>query len=136
MRSRRRRSIVSGGDAMTTSAVLEREASQLDDDACWRAVAERRQSARALFVVAVRTTRIYCRPGCPARAARRPDLVLVCEVCRALDAAGDAPPTLAELGARFGKSPFHLQRTFKQITGVSPRQYAAARRLQRARSSL
>ena len=151
---------------MTTSAVLEREASQLDDDACWQAVVERRQSARALFVVAVRTTRIYCRPGCPARMpkrenveffashrqaeaagyrpckrcrprdARRPDLVLVREICRALDAAGDAPPTLAELGRRFGKSPFHLQRTFKAITGVSPRQYGAARRLQRARSSL
>jgi len=56
---------------MTTSAVLEREASQLDDDACWQAVAERRQSARALFVAAVKTTRIYCRPGCPARMPKR-----------------------------------------------------------------
>lgn len=138
----------------------------LDDDACWKAVAERRASARALFVVAVRTTRIYCRPGCPARIpkrenveffvshrlaeaagyrackrchprdARRPDLVLVRDICRALDAACDAMPTLAELGARFRKSPFHLQRTFKQITGVTPRQYGAARRLQRARTSL
>src|SRR5512136_8937 len=126
MRPVPRRSIESGGDVMTTSAVLEREASVLDDDACWQAVIERRQSARALFVVAVRTTRIYCRPGCPARIpkrenveffashrlaeaagyrpckrcdprdARRPDIALVRDVCRALDAAGDAMPTLAE----------------------------------------
>jgi AraC family transcriptional regulator of adaptative response/methylated-DNA-[protein]-cysteine methyltransferase len=151
---------------MTTSAILEADARTLDEDACWQAVAERRQSARALFVVAVRTTGIYCRPGCPARMpkrvnveffatsrlaeaagyrpckrcrprdAGRPDLALIREVCRALDAAGDAPPTLAELSARFGKSPFHLQRMFKRITGVTPRQYGAARRLQRAKTSL
>ena len=151
---------------MTTSAILERSAIGLDDDACWQAVAGRRQSARALFVMGVRTTGIYCRAGCPARLpkrenveffasprvaeaagyrpckrchprdAQRPDLALVRDVCRAIDAAGDETPTLAELGARFGRSPFHLQRTFKQITGVSPRQYGAARRLQRARASL
>ena len=149
-----------------TTATATRNDSALNEDACWRAVAERRATARGLFVVAVRTTGIYCRAGCPARMpkrenveffttaalaeaagyrackrcrpreAGRPDLALIRDVCRALDASGDAPPTLAELGARFGKSPFHLQRTFKQITGVSPRQYGAARRLQRAKTSL
>lgn len=151
---------------MTTATMPAETDAAMDTDACWQAVSERRASARALFVVAVRTTGIYCRPGCPARMpkrenveffptprlaeaagyrackrchprdAGRPDLALIREVCRALDAARDAPPTLAELGARFGKSPFHLQRTFKRITGVTPRQYGAARRLQRARTLL
>lgn len=39
------------------------------DDARWN----RRQdpAARYDFVIAVRTTKIYCRPGCPARGALR-----------------------------------------------------------------
>jgi AraC family transcriptional regulator of adaptative response/methylated-DNA-[protein]-cysteine methyltransferase len=43
---------------------------------------------------------------------------------------------LASISARLGCSQFHLQRTFKGLTGVSPRQYVAARRLERLRSNL
>jgi AraC family transcriptional regulator of adaptative response/methylated-DNA-[protein]-cysteine methyltransferase len=35
---------------------------------------------------------------------------------------------LADLAAHVGVSTFHLQRTFKRIMGISPRQYLAARR--------
>jgi AraC family transcriptional regulator of adaptative response/methylated-DNA-[protein]-cysteine methyltransferase len=48
----------------------------------------------------------------------------------------DAPPTLEELGQAVGVSPFHLQRTFKRLTGVSPRAWVAARRLEAARGHL
>jgi len=41
------------------------------------------------------------------------------------------PLTLAELAARVGLSPFHLQRIFKRTLGVSPRQYQEAERLRR-----
>jgi len=44
--------------------------------------------------------------------------------------------TLAELGAHCGLSPWHLQRLFKRIMGVSPRQYADARRLRRLKAGL
>lgn len=44
--------------------------------------------------------------------------------------------SLRELGARFGWSPFHLQRTFQRVTGVSPRQYVAALRVGRLRKEL
>lgn len=44
--------------------------------------------------------------------------------------------TLASLGARLGVSPFHLQRTFTDIMGVSPREYLAECRLNDLRSHL
>ncbi len=41
----------------------------------------------------------------------------------------DSSLSLDELGAKVGMSPFHLQRIFKKITGVTPKQYIAACRL-------
>ncbi|HJT65283.1 MAG TPA: bifunctional DNA-binding transcriptional regulator/O6-methylguanine-DNA methyltransferase Ada [Pyrinomonadaceae bacterium] len=58
-----------------------------------------------------------------------PQLSLVQRVCRLLDDAGEGEPLkLAELAARIGVSSFHLQRTFKRVMGISPRQYVTARR--------
>jgi len=44
--------------------------------------------------------------------------------------------TLAELGRHCRMSPWHLQRLFKQVMGVSPRQYGDAKRLERLRFGL
>jgi AraC family transcriptional regulator of adaptative response/methylated-DNA-[protein]-cysteine methyltransferase len=52
-----------------------------------------------------------------------------------LDSA-EKPPALAELAESLGVSPFHLQRVFKAETGLSPRQYAAARRMERLKNDL
>jgi AraC family transcriptional regulator of adaptative response/methylated-DNA-[protein]-cysteine methyltransferase len=60
----------------------------------------------------------------------------VTEACALLDAAEETAPTLEELAAVTGLSPYHLQRTFKAVTGVSPRQYWDARRLERLRQNL
>lgn len=58
-----------------------------------------------------------------------PQLALVQRVCQLLDAADDTEAVkLAELAAQVGISSFHLQRTFKRVMGISPRQYVAARR--------
>lgn len=128
------------------------------DDARWAAVVRRDASWDGRFVMAVSSTGIYCRPSCPARrparervrfydspadaraggyrACRRchpdlgaetPAMQLVRRACSVLDEA-DARITLADMGARLGVSPSHLQRTFKRVTGVSPREYADARR--------
>jgi AraC family transcriptional regulator of adaptative response/methylated-DNA-[protein]-cysteine methyltransferase len=43
---------------------------------------------------------------------------------------------LAELGARFHLSPTHLQRVFKRVTGLSPRQYAEVCRLDKLKREL
>jgi AraC family transcriptional regulator of adaptative response/methylated-DNA-[protein]-cysteine methyltransferase len=44
---------------------------ELDEDALWRAVASRDARFDGLFVYAVRSTGIYCRPSCPSRRPRR-----------------------------------------------------------------
>ena len=43
----------------------------LTDDERYDALARRDASLRDAFVIAVKTTGIYCRPGCPARAPKR-----------------------------------------------------------------
>jgi AraC family transcriptional regulator of adaptative response/methylated-DNA-[protein]-cysteine methyltransferase len=63
-------------------------------------------------------------------------VVLVEQICRALDHADQPIPTLAELGSRYAVSPAHLQRVFTRIVGVSPRAYAQARRAERLRTEL
>jgi AraC family transcriptional regulator of adaptative response/methylated-DNA-[protein]-cysteine methyltransferase len=45
-------------------------------------------------------------------------------------------PSLATLARRVGGSPYHLQRNFKRIVGVSPREYAEACRLGKVKRSL
>ena len=47
-----------------------------------------------------------------------------------------ASADLTTLGARLGVSTFHLQRTFKSIMGVTPRQYAEARRIKGFRDGI
>ena len=58
------------------------------------------------------------------------------QVCRYIDDHPDAPLTLAALGAAVGLSPAHLQRSFKRAMGISPRQYAAARRVEGLKAQL
>lgn len=43
----------------------------LDAESCYRAVASRDSRFAGRFVVAVATTGVYCRPGCPARLPKR-----------------------------------------------------------------
>ncbi|WP_428311499.1 methylated-DNA--[protein]-cysteine S-methyltransferase [Hydrocarboniphaga sp.] len=57
-------------------------------------------------------------------------------LCRYIDEHADEPLTLAALGERAGMSSFHLQRSFKAATGVTPRQYAEAARLRVLKSGL
>ncbi|MFL6292115.1 MAG: bifunctional DNA-binding transcriptional regulator/O6-methylguanine-DNA methyltransferase Ada [Thermoanaerobaculia bacterium] len=74
-----------------------------------------------------------CRP----RAAGPTDPERSVERARAwLDAHSDEPVTLAELGEAVGLSPWYLQRTFKRLTGLTPREYASARRLERLKTHL
>jgi AraC family transcriptional regulator of adaptative response/methylated-DNA-[protein]-cysteine methyltransferase len=58
------------------------------------------------------------------------------ELCRYIEAHLEEPLTLDVLGARAGLSPCHLQRVFKRITGITPRQYADACRLGRLKARL
>src|SRR5437660_7210706 len=61
---------------------------------------------------------------------------VIAEVCDFIRDRLDTPLTLAALGKKAGMSPAHLQRVFKRVVGVSPRQFADACRLDRLKSSL
>jgi AraC family transcriptional regulator of adaptative response/methylated-DNA-[protein]-cysteine methyltransferase len=53
-----------------------------------------------------------------------------------LDARRGERVTLEQLAAAVGASPFHLQRRFKEVFGLSPRDYQDAHRLESVKSSL
>lgn len=59
----------------------------------------------------------------------------VAGLCRFIEAA-DHVPTLGELARYSGWSTYHLHRTFKAITGLTPKAYAAAHRAERVRREL
>jgi AraC family transcriptional regulator, regulatory protein of adaptative response / methylated-DNA-[protein]-cysteine methyltransferase len=61
---------------------------------------------------------------------------LVENVCRYIDTHSDDPVTLEALSRALGISPFYLQRSFKAITGISPRAYADSRRLTSLKAGL
>lgn len=62
----------------------------LDPDQCYAAIERRDPAADGLFFTAVRTTRIYCRPVCPARTPAR-DHVAFYASAAAAQAAGFRP---------------------------------------------
>jgi len=74
-----------------------------------------------------------CRPDDAALRERR--AAIVAEACRRIDAAED-PPSLDALARAAGLSRFHFHRIFREVTGVTPRAYAAARRAERLRGEL
>jgi AraC family transcriptional regulator, regulatory protein of adaptative response / methylated-DNA-[protein]-cysteine methyltransferase len=120
------------------------------------------------FVFGVRSTKIYCRPSCPARQPHRDHVVFyqaahlaeeagfrACKRCKPNDSSFitlrrrrieqtcayiqqnlDEKFGLSELGKHVGLNSFHLQRLFKRIVGITPREYAEAVRLKRAKISL
>ena len=158
---KRKNRIDSGGtghyDQGVTSAAAVFDLPTLNADERWRAVLARDRRYDGAFVYAVRSTGIYCRPSCASRRPRRtqvtfyaipevaeragyracrrchpadtngadPAVALVREACRALDAG--RTPALA---------PDRLARVFKRIIGITPKQYAAARRVARFKQEL
>jgi AraC family transcriptional regulator, regulatory protein of adaptative response / methylated-DNA-[protein]-cysteine methyltransferase len=71
-----------------------------------------------------------CRRCDPKNTSLRDErATMVQRVCREIDAHLDQPVRLERLGQMEGLSPAHLQRTFKSVLGISPLQYARARRM-------
>lgn len=137
-----------------------------DDSTRWGAVLERNPAADGRFVYAVASTRVYCRPSCPSRRPHRRQVRFypsssaaeaagyrACRRCHPREA--DPPATrrvkaaqsylethlqetitLERLGQAVGMSPYHLLRTFKRVTGTTPRKFVEARRMEQMKSSL
>jgi AraC family transcriptional regulator of adaptative response/methylated-DNA-[protein]-cysteine methyltransferase len=74
-----------------------------------------------------------CKPDQPSLAQQH--AAMVTAACRAIEQA-EVAPTLDQLAAPTGLSPFHFHRVFKAVTGVTPKQYAAAHRNRRVRNEL
>src|SRR5579862_2980443 len=130
----------------------------------WQQVMARDARQDGQFVFAVRTTGIYCRPSCPSRRPRRESVEFfanpndaeragyrACLRCKPTEVSSqaryvsrarqlldgaDGVMTLAELSKKIGLSAFHLQRIFKRATGLSPREYQSARRMQQVKRGL
>lgn len=124
-----------------------------DSARCWQIFLQKDSSYDGAFVVGVMSTKIYCRPSCSARPLRKnvqffadttsaalaglrpckrcaPDTIspehsLCQNVCRFIESSA-TPPTLHQIADAVGYSPFHVQRTFKQVMGISPFGYAQA----------
>jgi AraC family transcriptional regulator of adaptative response/methylated-DNA-[protein]-cysteine methyltransferase len=136
------------------------------DEQRWEAVLGRDTAQDGQFVYAVGSTGIYCRPSCPSRRPYRnrvrffhtPDeaeaagyrACLRCEpraelaparqqIERAreyLDQHWDETVTLERLSQVTHLSPYHLQRAFKQVIGLTPKGYASVQRLERMKARL
>src|ERR1700693_2597987 len=61
---------------------------------------------------------------------------MVKAVCRYIEQNLDEPITLSRLGSEFHQSPFHLQRSFKAMLGISPRAYADSCRVNQLKRNL
>ncbi len=135
-------------------------------DPRWAKVVARDPAGDGKFVYSVATTGVYCRPSCAARLANpanvrfhdtpaaaraagfrackrcKPDLgaaaphaAKVAEAARRI-AMGEEMPSLTSLAKKAGLSPFHFHRVFKTVTGLTPKDYAAAHRGSKVRAGL
>jgi AraC family transcriptional regulator of adaptative response/methylated-DNA-[protein]-cysteine methyltransferase len=136
------------------------------DEARWEAIVQRSQQANGAFVYGVLTTGVYCRPGCSSRLPKRENVRFfdtseeaeqagfrackrcnpnaserqahadaIVRACKTIEEA-EEPPLLKDLAEAAGLSPFHFQRLFKKMVGVTPKQYAMEKRLKRVRAHL
>ncbi|HEX3437835.1 MAG TPA: bifunctional DNA-binding transcriptional regulator/O6-methylguanine-DNA methyltransferase Ada [Pseudacidobacterium sp.] len=134
-------------------------------DRAWEMVESRQASADMLFVYAVRTTGVYCRPSCPSRRPLRssveffptsemaqragyrackrctpeqthPQTHILTQACDYIERNLDNTIKLEKLGKTVGLSAFHTQRLFRRYLGISPRQYQQARRMEHFRQNL
>lgn len=75
-----------------------------------------------------------CKPDQP-NAQRQQRAAIVAAACRSIELAATAP-TLAQLAAAADLSAYHFHRTFKAVTGLTPKAYADAQRARRVRERL
>jgi AraC family transcriptional regulator of adaptative response/methylated-DNA-[protein]-cysteine methyltransferase len=76
---------------------------------------------------------LRCKPDQPPHATQQ--AAVIARLCRQLEAEEQAP-SLQDLARQAQRSPFHLHRVFKRITGLTPKAYAAAHRGRRVQQAL
>jgi AraC family transcriptional regulator of adaptative response/methylated-DNA-[protein]-cysteine methyltransferase len=137
----------------------------METEIYWKAVRNNDARFNGAFVYAVRSTKIYCKPSCVSKLPKRenvaffdsfeaaerrgfraclrcrprteavsPQLEIVLRACRLLE--GEEPMTLEDLSTELALSPAHLQKTFKEIIGVSPKKFADLKRLEKFKTEI
>ena len=74
-----------------------------------------------------------CKPDQPT--VKRQNVGKIAKACRQIEQSEEMP-SLDELAELAGLSMYHFHRTFKAITGLTPKEYAEANRSRRVRASL
>lgn len=146
--------------AITTAWPSSRQAAQ-----CWRATLSRDASADGTFILAVRSTHIYCRPSCPARRPLRNNVIFFrtgeeaeklgfrpCLRCRPNETAASTKLVaraakyltqtsgdglrLSEIAKKLNSNAGTLRRAFRQVADITPRELAEAMRVKRFKDLL
>jgi len=131
----------------------------------WQATLARDSNADGTFVLAVRSTHIYCRPSCPARRPLRRNVVFfhtreeaekqgyrACLRCRPNEVPGavalvqravrhladstEENVRLGVLASTLNTTQGTLRRAFRQVTGLKPRELAEALRIKKFKAML
>ena len=150
---------------MNSSANLANQVSPRMAARFWRATLARDARADGTFVLAVRSTHIYCRPSCPARRPLRSNVTFFrtreeaeeqgyrpCLRCRPNETAAAAALVaragqylaqsseeslrLSQVARQLGTTSATLRRAVRQVTGLVPRELAEALRVKRFKSLL
>lgn len=137
----------------------------MENEIYWQAVKNNDARFNGAFVYGVNTTKIYCKPSCSSRRPKRenvkffdsfdiaeakgfracqrcepkretpnPKAEIALRACEIIEA--QEQTTLEDLSAELNLSPAYLQKTFKEILGVSPKKYAESKRLEKFKSEL
>lgn len=137
----------------------------MENEIYWQAVKNNDARFNGAFVYGVDTTKIYCKPSCSSRQPKRenvkffetsetaeakgfracqrcepkkeptnPKAEIALRVCEIIETQEQI--TLEDLSAELNLSPAYLQKTFKEIIGVSPKKYAEIKRLEKFKSEL
>lgn len=130
----------------------------------WRLIVNRDTTAKD-FCFGVKSTMIFCRPGCPSRLPKRENVVIfdnardaeaggfrACLRCRPKEESVSAQvlkracdyiqnhvedaPSLDEISQAAGISKYHLSRMFRKSLGVTPFEYLRAARHQKLKEGL
>lgn len=138
----------------------------MNNEIFWQAMTNNDARFNGIFYVGVRTTKIYCKPTCTAKLPKRenvefvrtwqeaekkgfraclrchpklehvinPQVEIVLQVCDLIEKEENV--SLEKLGEELKISPYHLQRTFKEIVGVSPKKYTENLRLKKFKAEI
>lgn len=138
----------------------------MNNEIFWQAVQRKEAKFEGLFFTCVKTTKIFCKPTCTARLPKRenvefvrtweeaetkgfraclrcqpkleivinPQVETVLQACELIETEENI--SLESLAEELKISPYHLQRTFKEIIGVSPKKYAENLRLAKFKSEI